>query len=78
MTAGGLALLGAGLTYQEAAVALGCRWRTVSTHAGALLGKLGAENMTTAAVWALLAGRHTPGQIVDVWRQHRPHLVEQP
>lgn len=30
---------------------------------------------TEAAAWALMAGRHTPGQIVDVWRQHRPHLL---
>lgn len=35
----------------------------------------GTPANTSTAVWALLAGRHTPGQIVDVWRRHRPHLV---
>lgn len=70
-----LILLGAGLTYREAANALGLSWRTVSTYANSALEKLGVRTTAMAAMWALLAGQIEAEQIVSVWQNHMPHLA---
>jgi DNA-binding NarL/FixJ family response regulator len=72
-----LILLGAGLTYREAANALGLSWRTVGTYANSALEKLGVRTTAMAAMWALLAGQIEAEQIIQVWRDYMPHLMKE-
>lgn len=70
-----LRLAAAGLTYQEIAEALCVTERTARTHMFAITSKLEVSSGSMARLFGLFAGIITPGEIVDVWRVHRPEML---
>lgn len=70
-----LRLVAAGLTYQEVADALCNSERTIRFHMVNVATKLEVTSGHMAALYGLFAGIITPGEIVEVWRVHRPHML---
>lgn len=71
-----LRLIAAGLTYQETADILQVTERTVRCYMSRITDKLSVSSGHMAGLYGLFAGLITPAEILDVWRVHRPHLVE--
>jgi DNA-binding CsgD family transcriptional regulator len=71
-----LRLIAAGLTYQETADILQVTERTVRCYMSRITEKLNVTSGHMAGLWGLFAGLITPAEILDVWRVHRPQLME--
>ena len=65
----------AGMTHQQIAEALGLSVSTVEWYRHGIMQKLPAANKAQMAVWALITKQVEPAQILDIWRQHLPHMV---
>lgn len=71
-----LPYLAAGLDYHTAAAALSVAPTTVKNHRRAIEEKL-EVGYRQLAVYALISGHVRIADIIDVWRQYMPQLLEE-
>ena len=71
-----LPYLVAGLDYVQAAKALSLAPSTVKNHRREIEERLGV-GYRQLAVYALISGRVRIADIIDVWRQYMPQLLEE-
>ena len=68
--------IAAGIPYHQAAGRLYISERTFRSHASNINAKLATNNIVQAAIYMLALGAITWADIMALWRQHAPHLVD--
>ena len=68
--------LTAGFTSKGIGEMLGLSEYTISCHRDQIYGKLTIRGRAQLASYALIHGMVTEEQVIDIWRQYAPHLLE--
>lgn len=66
----------AGLTETQIAAALDLSPKTIHIHTCRILAKTFIATRTQLAAFALMRGLVAQSEILDIWREHAPHLLE--
>jgi len=71
-----LRCVAAGLTTAQTAQRLGMGRNTARTRMQWIFEKTGVQSRAQLAVWAVLTGLVTPEEILAIWREMTPELME--